>query len=256
MNIDKRTLDLAREWAAGVIVDDATETHAAAEVIASLPDQWVDAELVKGMAFTYTLERDANAKGTVGWQRNDQVVKRLEALLPAPRVEIGMGVWAMHAERGKVMIVSARPGLGEEVMVAQEIDDEDSGTILAWVKHANLSPLPEDESDPDPVYDDGRKFPGTMGAVEAPLLGPPSIEEQNTIRALFEIPPIKVANPQYDEYTPEFDPSYLYCDQTGDPWIMHPVSKKWNFISEDDGGWDTPDAQFGPYTRVNKEGGQ
>lgn len=86
-NINRRTLDLAREWAGDEKANWRTQSRnarAAVEVIQSLPDEWVNAGKVRERMETYEHARDGNTKGSEGWIINHLMVSNLESLLPDP----------------------------------------------------------------------------------------------------------------------------------------------------------------------------
>lgn len=73
---DKRTLDLARQWAVNVSPHPDDPCHAAADLISSLPDEWVSAD--KLQEFIDEWEQLSLAEGA------DEVLDDLRRLLPAP----------------------------------------------------------------------------------------------------------------------------------------------------------------------------
>lgn len=83
-------LEQAKDWAWEVTAERIPDTSsgraklAAAKVIQSLPDQWVDAEKVQAMIDNYKHARDSNAEGTEGWVINHLMVSNLESLISRP----------------------------------------------------------------------------------------------------------------------------------------------------------------------------
>lgn len=147
-------LDQAREWARdkieGGYFHDGDRPLAAAELIQSLPDEWIDAEKVQELIDTYKHARDGNAAGTEGWVMNHLVVRNLESLLLAPPlptladlIERGgdpgqyVGMQCEVDGEVKTMILLARDGLGGgSWLLASKLG-------YSWKMPRAITPLPD-----------------------------------------------------------------------------------------------------------------
>lgn len=217
MSFDKNTLKLAREWAE--ICGNSTgerisfeSVEAAAEIIQELPDEIVDAAKVRELANKWRDDMPYSVTLRA-------VLEDIEDLLHPPRAEIRMGGWAMHPEKGKVVIISSKPGIDGDVTVAYEHENSITGTFLAWVKPADLSPLPE-----KPLFITHHHWSAGDQYATGGLLAPEGEEDQ---------------------------PGDAYRDKDGDYWVMHPEKGRWSLLSRDYLEEELPE-EYEPYTKVEK----
>ena len=108
---DKYTLDLAREWAADIDADRQTLSQdtidAAADLISSLPDSWVDADTLRKYISDW---REGLAKAPRG-NYEAEMLDDLEDMLPAPPAPSrpmfpGGRVWYIEGPVGDVRATS------------------------------------------------------------------------------------------------------------------------------------------------------
>lgn len=143
----------ARSWAKEILEWKgwAPSAHvlAAARLIDSLPDKYIDSEKLREI--TNAMQREIDDAENEKWFTNYHDSTRdwkeeLEALLPSPALlaEVKMGSWANHITQGKVLIVSTAPSSTGHVQICKGHEGH-SHAIFSIVKHEDLSPLGEEE---------------------------------------------------------------------------------------------------------------
>lgn len=152
MTTENDNLEQAREWARLMMASRyegmSPMVVAAAEIIQSLPDQWVDAStlrtLVRGWRTTADEGRSEDYAQTLRMVADD-----LEQLLPFPPVtlaEIKFGGHAMHGDK-EVLICSAKANRAGKVEVKWESSYEPDGAMAHWVYADTLTAIPEKSAD-------------------------------------------------------------------------------------------------------------
>ena len=128
-------LDLARE-----VADTITQSpkaydsgmQATARVIASLPDEWIDADNLRE-ALDW---RDSKPSGD---DYDGEFYDRLRNLLPPALPDPLFGARATHPEYGEGTVISHHPDKDGEVRFTVRGDDSDDGTWSRWVKPQTLT---------------------------------------------------------------------------------------------------------------------
>lgn len=218
-------LEQAKEWAWEVTAERIPDTSsgraklAAAKVIQSLPDQWVDAEKVQAMIDNYKHARDSNAEGTEGWVINHLMVSNLESLLTPPLPTLAD---MTHEERKACQWMQARlDGGTESVVIVDPLSEK------AWVmwddgmfdpqSYDKVTPLPD-----LPKLEWPGSVPENVPGEECQFMHPPECDCEDALPRPEDVP-------------------------AGEPWIVLYGDQEWV-------GVRAKDHDFVPWSIVRMDG--
>lgn len=232
MTTDKDQLNHAREWAEDVQRNYFPGQHravvAAAHVIASLPDEWVDTSELRYAISAWEFSNISAAEFV-------DMVRDALPTPPAPRTMAEIE-WSDEEHVG----LCARSEWNTTVRMMGILDGAmicvGAGMRVARYSLHDLTPLPGTQIDLRPT--------GVPVTEDTPEPDQPRLEPETT--------------EQGDE--PVFDPAYTYRDRDGDEceyldgqWVPGDTHAKRVARREIGFGLDSPPAEYGPYTRIEEK---
>ena len=195
---DSHTLSLARQWAADINADRRTLSQdtidAAADLITSLPDTWVDADDLR----EYVTEwREGLATAPSG-NYESEMLDDLEDMLPV--------TYPAHECAADVLYSVSYKGA---VHTAWRVDNDDMPWIIGTGRQGTTWAADEAVRVLGPVA------PGDDGVVDCPVVS----DDADDLTALREArADDDGARVTLEQVADEADPAYIYTDRDGDEW--------------------------------------